>query len=184
MSEVALSIGGRSYKVACAAGEEAHVGRLGEAIDAKLQSMAQLSPQESQNLLFAALLLADELHDLRNANTAAQDEAAQAREALDPLRAEIERLRAQADEAGAHQALLDEMRGELAGLREAEAELRRELDAANIVEREMRAQLEAAQSAPASGVPLGGPDLAPALERFAELLETCADKLEGKPANA
>lgn len=182
MSEVSLSIGGRNYRVACAAGEEAHVARLGEAIDAKLQSMAQLSPQESQNLLFGALLLADELHDMRNAQTAAQDEAAQAREANDALRAEVERLRRQANEAAAHQAMLEDLRAELDELREAEAGLRRELDAAGAAESEMRAQLEQAQSAPAAALPFDNPDLAPALERFAELLETCADKLEGKGA--
>ena len=33
MSEVALKIGGRTYRVACAAGEEDRVKRLGKTID-------------------------------------------------------------------------------------------------------------------------------------------------------
>ena len=59
MSNVTLSIGGRSYTVACAAGEEEHVAGLGRAIDAKIQSMGAAGTTESRQLLFAALLLAD-----------------------------------------------------------------------------------------------------------------------------
>ena len=65
MSNVNLSIGGRSYTVACAAGEEDHVAELGQIIDAKLSSMGQASQNEARSLLFAALLLADEVFELR-----------------------------------------------------------------------------------------------------------------------
>jgi len=66
MSNVTVSIGGRQYTVACAAGEERHIETLGLAIDGKLQGQASLSGQsEARTLLFAALLLADELHELR-----------------------------------------------------------------------------------------------------------------------
>ena len=57
MSEVALSIGGRTYRVACGPGEEERVSRLGAAINDKLSSMGNLSGNDAQNLLFAALLL-------------------------------------------------------------------------------------------------------------------------------
>jgi cell division protein ZapA len=64
MSNVNLAIGGRNFTVACAAGEEAHVSGLGEMINAKIVSMGDFSSQsESRMLLFAALLLADEVHD-------------------------------------------------------------------------------------------------------------------------
>ena len=73
MSEVTLSIGGRQYTVACAEGEEAHVTKLGELIDGKLQEMGpNLSPQESQNLLFGALFVADELHEEKKSGAAAK----------------------------------------------------------------------------------------------------------------
>ncbi|MCK9543127.1 MAG: cell division protein ZapA [Novosphingobium sp.] len=66
MSNVDLSIGGRGFTVACASGEEQHVASLGRLIDAKLRAMGDVSAQsESRTLLFAALLLADEVHDLR-----------------------------------------------------------------------------------------------------------------------
>jgi cell division protein ZapA len=64
MSNVALDIGGRSFTVACAEGEEDHVSDLGRMIAAKIATMGDMSSQsESRMLLFAALLLADELHD-------------------------------------------------------------------------------------------------------------------------
>lgn len=65
MSNVALQIGGRSYTVACAAGEEEHVAGLGRLIDGKVQSMGG-GHNEVRQLLFAALLLADELHETRH----------------------------------------------------------------------------------------------------------------------
>ena len=64
MSNVTLTIGGRSYTVACAEGEETHVLGLGAMIDGKLSEMGDMSGQsESRMLLFAALLLADEAHE-------------------------------------------------------------------------------------------------------------------------
>ena len=63
MSNVTLQIGGRSYIVACAAGEEAHVEGLGEFIDSKIRDIAGAGHNEVRLLLFAALLLADELHE-------------------------------------------------------------------------------------------------------------------------
>ncbi|MEZ5737189.1 MAG: cell division protein ZapA [Novosphingobium sp.] len=74
MSNVTLSIGGRTFTVACAEGEEAHVAGLGRMIDTKVSSMGDLSGQsEPRMLLFAALLLADELHDLRTSPPAATE---------------------------------------------------------------------------------------------------------------
>jgi cell division protein ZapA len=66
MSNVTLTIGGRNFTVACAPGEEAHIADLGRMIGVKLDMMGDSASQsESRMLLFAALLLADELHDAR-----------------------------------------------------------------------------------------------------------------------
>ena len=66
MSNVTLTIGGRRYTVACAEGEEDHIVRLGASIDAKVAGMPGLASQsEGRTLLFAALLLADELDEAR-----------------------------------------------------------------------------------------------------------------------
>ena len=65
MSNVTLDIGGRSYAVACENGQEAHVLRLGRSIDARLATMPSATGQsEARMLLFAALLMADECHEL------------------------------------------------------------------------------------------------------------------------
>ena len=72
MSNVTLTICGRDYTVACAEGEEAHVTGLGRLIDSKLSAMGNMAGQsESRQLLFAALLLADELHEGGPARAAA-----------------------------------------------------------------------------------------------------------------
>ncbi|MFM5884466.1 MAG: cell division protein ZapA [Novosphingobium sp.] len=64
MSNVTLQIGGRAYTVACAEGEEAHVTALGRSIADKVEDMGS-GHSEARQLLFVALLLADELHEAR-----------------------------------------------------------------------------------------------------------------------
>ncbi|MDP3675907.1 MAG: cell division protein ZapA [Novosphingobium sp.] len=65
MSNVSLEIGGRQFSVASADGEEDHVAMLGRRIDDKLRAMGGAAGQsESRMLLFAALLLADEIHEM------------------------------------------------------------------------------------------------------------------------
>ncbi len=65
MAEVELTIAGRAYKVACRAGEEENLQRAGSLVDAKSrEAIAGLGTlSESRQLLFAALLLADQLVD-------------------------------------------------------------------------------------------------------------------------
>jgi cell division protein ZapA len=64
MSNVTLHIGGRDYTVACDAGQEAHITGLGRVIEGKLQGLSgNAGMSETRQLLFAALILADELHE-------------------------------------------------------------------------------------------------------------------------
>lgn len=63
MSEVTLQIEGRPYTVNCEDGQESHIEALGAMINDKLAGMGQLAPSRSQNLLFAALFLADDLQE-------------------------------------------------------------------------------------------------------------------------
>jgi cell division protein ZapA len=66
VSNVNLEIGGRQFSVASADGEEEHVATLGRMIDSKLRAMGGAAGQsESRMMLFAALLLADEIHEMR-----------------------------------------------------------------------------------------------------------------------
>jgi len=67
MSNVTLDISGHGFTIACAEGEEDHVQQLGRMISDKLAQMPNASAQsESRMLLFASLLLADELHEVRH----------------------------------------------------------------------------------------------------------------------
>jgi cell division protein ZapA len=136
MSEVTLTIAGRKHTVACAVGEEAHITKLAESIDAKLRQMGNLAAPDSQNMLFAALLLADELHEARSAIPGTPDIDENLIKERDALAAQVKDLQ------------------------------------------DALAQQEAPKSSEES------PDMAPVLERFAELLENCADKLEGKAATS
>jgi cell division protein ZapA len=90
MAEVTLSVGGYSHKVACRDGEEAHLLRLGELVDAKAKE-AQLAVGNAgdvRQLLFASLLFADEALDARKSGPASA--AAPAAPTLDV--AALERL--------------------------------------------------------------------------------------------
>ena len=65
MAEVELTIAGRPYRVACRNGEEETLRQAGALVDQKsreaLAGLGTLS--ESRQLLFAALLLADQIVD-------------------------------------------------------------------------------------------------------------------------
>ena len=67
MAEVEITIAGRPYRVACRAGEEANLLAAGALVDAKSrEAIAGLGTlSESRQLLFAALLLADQIVDGR-----------------------------------------------------------------------------------------------------------------------
>jgi cell division protein ZapA len=68
MSTVTITIGPKSYPVACADGQEAHIAALGAMIAEKYAQLGTArAPLEAQNLLFAALFLADELAEARKA---------------------------------------------------------------------------------------------------------------------
>ena len=71
MSNVTLQVGGRGYIVACAAGEEAHVEQLGVLIDGKIRELTTAGHNEVRLLLFASLLLADELQELKSGKPSA-----------------------------------------------------------------------------------------------------------------
>ncbi len=67
MAEVDLTIAGRAYRVACRTGEEDNLRSAAALVDAKSkEAIAGLGTlSESRQLLFAALLLADQIVDCR-----------------------------------------------------------------------------------------------------------------------
>ncbi|MGX7925934.1 cell division protein ZapA [Tsuneonella sp. HG094] len=186
MSEVALSIGGRTYRVACAPGEEARVTRLGETVAEKLAALGNPAGPDAQNLLFAALLLADEVQEGRETVAGAQDKIASS---LGPLQSRIAELEGELAEL---QGARDGEGAELAHALDRLAEMESALAAQEAKSRELHDELAAAREQLSSRpVAIAAPDtpadlsaLAPALEHFAEMLEECADKLEGRAASA
>lgn len=69
MAEVTLAIGGRSYSIVCRDGGEDHLLGLAARVDAKVEEAraAVGTPSEVRQLLFAALLLADEAGEASSA---------------------------------------------------------------------------------------------------------------------
>lgn len=69
MGDVSLSINGRQYGIACDNGQEDRVLELGYYIDQRVReiSRAGAAANESHLLVLAALVLADEIYDLREA---------------------------------------------------------------------------------------------------------------------
>lgn len=98
MSNVTVTIAGRHYTVACAAGEESHIEMLGRTIDGKLEDLPNLATQsEARTLLFAALLLADELHE-RNLDSAPAEPDPRVAETLEGLAGRLEQLAVQLED--------------------------------------------------------------------------------------
>jgi cell division protein ZapA len=91
MASVDIDIGGRRYSIACRAGEEEKLREVGAIVDKKAQDAAGAlgTLTEARQLLFASLLLADELRDKRQAAAP----ASAAPPEIDPALAEaLERL--------------------------------------------------------------------------------------------
>jgi cell division protein ZapA len=68
MASVEVEIAARKYSVACRDGEEAHLRSVAAIVDGKAQDAAAAlgSLSEARQLLFASLLLADELKEHRS----------------------------------------------------------------------------------------------------------------------
>ena len=100
MADVRLSIAGREYIVTCKNGEEERLNALGNLVDTKAREAGGSAGglNESRQLLFASLLLADQLYDAQPAaNTAAAvpfgtGGGTQFAEALESLAGRIEKL--------------------------------------------------------------------------------------------
>ncbi len=108
MAQVAVTINGREYLIACEDGEEEHLlelaDYLGRTVTELIQSIGQVG--EARLMLMAGLLLADELSESRNAVARlkadivdakrAGDEAAEG--AVSAANAEIDRAAARLDD--------------------------------------------------------------------------------------
>ena len=67
MAQVTVKINGYSYTVGCEDGQEEHLLAMSQQVESRIDSIKSLGGQsgESRLLVLAALLMADELHDVR-----------------------------------------------------------------------------------------------------------------------
>jgi len=95
MASIEVEVASRRYTVACRDGEEAHLRALAAIVDKRAQDAAGAlgSLSESRQLLFASLLLADDLNDREGgAPAAAAVQNGAVADALERLAARVESL--------------------------------------------------------------------------------------------
>lgn len=68
MGQVIVSIGGRNYPLSCRDGDEGRIAELANGIAAKAEGLTRSlgGMSEPRLLLMSALMIADELHELRH----------------------------------------------------------------------------------------------------------------------
>ena len=95
MANIEVEIAGRHYSVACRDGEEAHLRSVAAMVDRRARDAAQAlgNLTEARTLLFAALLLADDVKELKAGNMAAGPEPGDGiTEVAEALAARVEAL--------------------------------------------------------------------------------------------
>ncbi len=68
MAQVTVRINGYSYVLGCEDGQEGHLLAMAEQVEGRIESIKAMGGQngEAKLLVLAALLMADELHDLKD----------------------------------------------------------------------------------------------------------------------
>lgn len=101
MAEVTLTINGRNYGITCDDGQEQRVIDLGHYVDARYKDImrAGAAHNETHLLVLTAIMLADEVFDLRdgisnnnqvNVSVISEEEDAQMAQAIDQLAGRID----------------------------------------------------------------------------------------------
>jgi cell division protein ZapA len=105
MAQVRVSIAGRSYDLACHPGEEQHLTMLAARVDAKAKAAADAGGgmTEVRQLLFAALLLADDIEQgsASQESNASADADPGVASALDQMALRLETLAGRLEKSGA-----------------------------------------------------------------------------------
>ena len=108
MTQVSITINNRKYQVACDDGQEAHLARLGDYVDKRLNELVAAVGQvgDSRLLVMVSLLLADELSDLYSekeqgagSDTPSARDEEEACAAIEKLAERIENIAASFEEA-------------------------------------------------------------------------------------
>lgn len=178
MNEVTLQIGGRNYTISCEEGQEDQIIRLGAVIEEKLSGLGELAPNHSQNLLFAALFLADELQETRGKAAklaSALEQSSHSREEQAHISAQIKQLEAQANtltsERDALASQYEVAHSKLGEIQNQNTDLKAHISA---LEQQIKEHKAAAEQV----------DIAPKLVDLALVIENCASELEERAAKA
>lgn len=94
MANVELDIAGRKYAIACRDGEEEHLRMVAATVSRKAQDAeaALGNMGEARQLLFACLLLADDLHEARGGKIPEPESDPEVAETLERLAERMELL--------------------------------------------------------------------------------------------
>ena len=107
MAQVTIRIDGYAYQVGCEDGQEAHLTKMADEIEQRIAHIKEIGGQSGQArvLMLAALLLADELSDLKSkpqqAAPASAPVAVAKPEVEQQRRARLRRVAARAEEIAA-----------------------------------------------------------------------------------
>lgn len=145
MSQVKIKVGPKTYTIQCAPEDEDKVAALGQIIDEKYAQLGKaLSVQETDNLVFAALFLADELDEARKISSTAAEQIETAREETESAKADAEKARGEADVriASAIEAATGETEREKEKADSKKAELRAEIETLRKAEERAREECQ------------------------------------------
>jgi len=103
MAHVTIRINGYAYTVGCEDGQEEHLTRMAAEIEQRITSIKAIGGQsgEARLLMLAALLLADEVHDLRSNAKHKAVPAVEEKPEAGERRARLRRVAARAEEIAA-----------------------------------------------------------------------------------
>jgi cell division protein ZapA len=92
MAQVAVKVNGYAYTVGCEDGQEAHLQAMAAQVDSRIDSIKALGGNsgEVRLLLLAALLMADEIHDIRIEMDALREAAGRPRSTSSDAKAEAD----------------------------------------------------------------------------------------------
>lgn len=188
MNKVKIQIGPRHYSIACDPADEEKVRKFGKLIDENYAKLGGArAPQEADNMVFAALFMADELDEARKAVSDAKAEMAEMRSELQRLKddtanavraakAEAEQEKEKASKSKA------ELRAEIETLRKAEEHTRK--DSAKLKAEVADLQEQARHQHDLFGSPedqaVHSEAMAEKLEALAHRAEATASELEGQ----
>ena len=132
MTQVRIKVGPRTYSINCGPGDEEKVEKFGRLIDENYAKLGTArAPQEADNLVFAALFMADELDEMRSAASAASLEITELKQKLQAAEDDAANAAKRAASMSEHETERNgsakaELRAEIETLRKAEERARKD----------------------------------------------------------